>query len=138
MRNHEEITREVESRNDFRAEVGLPLVSVPKEVDKIYKAKLWQDFLDWCKTYPLRDKIAEEVLQAARKERGEFRVACWVEAAGHTVVKSGRGCVKSGEKKGTPGTSLAITAKEQLKEAVKKHNDAVAFGYVLGMWVPAA
>jgi hypothetical protein len=38
----------------------------------------------------------------------------------------------------TPGTSLAITAKEQLKEAVKRHNDAVAFGYVLGMWVPAA
>jgi hypothetical protein len=71
MRNHEEITREVESRNDFRAEVGLPLVSVPNEVEKIYKAELWQDFLDWCKTYPLRDKIAEEVLQAARKERGD-------------------------------------------------------------------
>ena len=32
MRNREEITREVESRNGFRAEVGLPSVSVPKEV----------------------------------------------------------------------------------------------------------
>ena len=45
MRNREEITREVESRNGFRAEVGLPSVSVPKEVEKIYKAELYQDFL---------------------------------------------------------------------------------------------
>jgi hypothetical protein len=38
----------------------------------------------------------------------------------------------------TRGTNLAITAKEQLKEAVKRHDDAVAFGYVSGMWIPAA
>ena len=32
----------------------------------------------------------------------------------------------------------AITAKKELEEAAKKHRDAVAFGYVSGMWVPAA
>ena len=69
MRNREEITREVESRNGFRAEVGLPSVSVPKEVEKIYKAELYQDFCDWCRTCPMRAKVAEEVLQAFRKAR---------------------------------------------------------------------
>ena len=34
--------------------------------------------------------------------------------------------------------SLAITAKDQLEEAAKRHRDAVAFGYVSGMWMPAA
>ena len=34
--------------------------------------------------------------------------------------------------------AIAITAKEQLEEAAKRHRDAVAFGYVLGLWVPAA
>ena len=32
----------------------------------------------------------------------------------------------------------AITAKKELEEAAKKHRDAVAFGYVSGMWLPAA
>jgi hypothetical protein len=34
--------------------------------------------------------------------------------------------------------TLVITAKDQLKASTKKHRDAVAFGYVSGMWVPAA
>ncbi len=38
---------------------------------------------------------------------------------------------------GDRGT-IAITAKKQLKEAAKRHRDAVAFGYVSGMWLPAA
>jgi hypothetical protein len=33
---------------------------------------------------------------------------------------------------------LAIKAKKQLEEAAKRHRDAVAFGYVSGMWLPAA
>ncbi|MES0385227.1 MAG: hypothetical protein ABUJ98_11655 [Hyphomicrobium sp.] len=33
---------------------------------------------------------------------------------------------------------FAIKAKKQLEEAAKRHRDAVAFGYVLGKWVPAA
>jgi hypothetical protein len=33
---------------------------------------------------------------------------------------------------------LAITAKDQLKAAAKRHRDAVAFGYISGMWIPAA
>ena len=34
--------------------------------------------------------------------------------------------------------TLAITAKDQLEPAAKRHRDAVAFGYVSGMWMPAA
>jgi hypothetical protein len=52
----------------FRSEVGLPSVSVPKEVDKIYKAELWQDFRHWHEAYPSPTKVAEEVLQTIRKE----------------------------------------------------------------------
>ena len=70
MRDREEIAREVESWNEFRAEVGLPLVSVPKEVEKTHNAELWQDFLDWHETYSLRAKVAEEVLQTIRREIG--------------------------------------------------------------------
>ena len=33
---------------------------------------------------------------------------------------------------------LAVTAKEQLEDAAQRHRDAVAFGYVSGMWIPAA
>jgi len=32
----------------------------------------------------------------------------------------------------------AITAKKELEEAARKHRDAVAFGYVSGMWLPGA
>jgi hypothetical protein len=34
--------------------------------------------------------------------------------------------------------TLAVTARDQLEEASKRHRDAVAFGYVSGMWMPAA
>jgi hypothetical protein len=34
--------------------------------------------------------------------------------------------------------TLAVTAKDQLEAAAKRHRDAVAFGYVSGMWIPAA
>jgi len=70
LRFKEELIREVEDRNKFRAEVGLRSVSVPKEVEKIHKAELWQDFCDWCETYPMRAEVAEEVLQTIRKELG--------------------------------------------------------------------
>ena len=33
---------------------------------------------------------------------------------------------------------LDIMAKKQLEEAAKRHRDAVAFGYVSGMWIPVA
>jgi hypothetical protein len=36
------------------------------------------------------------------------------------------------------GKPFAIKAKKQLEEAAKRHQDAVAFGYVSGKWVPAA
>jgi hypothetical protein len=34
--------------------------------------------------------------------------------------------------------TLAVTAKDRLEAAAKRHRDAVAFGYVSGMWMPAA
>ena len=75
MRTKEELIREIEDRNKARAEAGLPLVSVPKEVERIYEWELeqeyWQDFRVWCEAHQdLCKKIAEEVLQAFRKERG--------------------------------------------------------------------
>ena len=100
MRAKEELIREVEDRNKFRAEVGLPLVSVPKEVEKIHKGELWQDFRDWCETYPLRAQVAEEVLQTIRKEIGD---PTWVPrgvlsgGGWDTAIESRRGCAKSGE-----------------------------------------
>jgi hypothetical protein len=33
---------------------------------------------------------------------------------------------------------LAIMARDHLEKSVKRHRDAVAFGYVSGMWIPAA
>ena len=70
MKSREEITREVETRNEFRAEVGLPLVSVPDEVEKIYKAELWQDFRDWCdRNSDFQARIEAEELETERRER---------------------------------------------------------------------
>ena len=71
MRSREEITREVESWNEFRAEVGLPLVSVPDEVEKIYKAELWQDFRDLVLIGipTFRHRIEAEELERERRER---------------------------------------------------------------------
>ena len=34
--------------------------------------------------------------------------------------------------------TISITAKDQLEAAAKRHCDAVAFGYVSGMWIAAA
>ena len=38
----------------------------------------------------------------------------------------------------TTNTPYAITPREKLEEAPKRHRDAVAFAYVSGEWVPAA
>ena len=42
------------------------------------------------------------------------------------------------ERASGPRRTLAVTAKDQLEAAARKHRDAVAFGYVSGMWIPAA
>src|SRR5689334_8430972 len=42
------------------------------------------------------------------------------------------------EKRRGADKPLAVKAKRELQEAAKKHRDAVAFGYVSGMWLPAA
>jgi hypothetical protein len=34
--------------------------------------------------------------------------------------------------------TLAVTAEDRLEKATKRHHDAVAFGYVSGMWIAAA
>ena len=36
------------------------------------------------------------------------------------------------------GKRVVVTAKQKLEEATRRHRDAVAFGYVLGRWMPAA
>jgi hypothetical protein len=36
------------------------------------------------------------------------------------------------------GRRVVVTAKRELEAAAKRHDDAVAFGYVSGRWVPAA
>ena len=60
----------METRNEFRAEVGLPLVSVPDEVEKIYKAELWQDFRDLCvRNSDFQARIEAEELERERRER---------------------------------------------------------------------
>ena len=70
MRTEEELTREVQARNELRAEVGLPLVSVSKEVQKLHAAELWQDFLAWVDRNPeLLASIKAEELEKERRER---------------------------------------------------------------------
>jgi len=39
---------------------------------------------------------------------------------------------------GTSHDPVTIQAKDKLERAVNRHRDAVAFGYVLGEWMPAA
>jgi hypothetical protein len=36
------------------------------------------------------------------------------------------------------GKRAVVTAKQKLEEAAKRQQDAVAFGYVSGRWMPAA
>jgi len=70
VQTKEESTREVEDRNKLRADVGLPLVPVAKEVQKLYAAELRQDFLDWSdRNSDIRLRIEAEVLEAERRER---------------------------------------------------------------------
>ena len=53
----------------MRAEAGLPLVSVPNEVEKISKAERYRDYTDWYNANStLRAKVADEVLQTYRKD----------------------------------------------------------------------
>ena len=42
------------------------------------------------------------------------------------------------EKTRSASEPFSIKAKKELEKAAKTHRDAVAFGYVLGKWVPAA
>ncbi len=37
-----------------------------------------------------------------------------------------------------PDKRVVVTEKEELEAAAKRHDDAVAFGYVSGRWMPAA
>jgi hypothetical protein len=72
MRTKEELIREIEDRNKARAEAGLPLVSVPEEAEKLTEVGFSKDFSEWCEAHSdLYRKIAEEVLQKFRKDRGD-------------------------------------------------------------------
>lgn len=70
MRTKDELTREVEARNKLRAEAGLPLVSLAREVKKLHAAELWQDYQDWVDRHSeLLARIAAEELERERRER---------------------------------------------------------------------
>ncbi len=70
MRTKVELTREVKARNRLRAEAGLPLVSVSKEVQKLHAAELWQDYRAWVDRNPdLLGRIEAEELEGERRER---------------------------------------------------------------------
>ncbi len=70
MRTMDELTREVEDRNQLRAEVGLPVVSVAREVQKLHAAELWQDYRAWVDRNPdLLARIEAEELERERRER---------------------------------------------------------------------
>jgi hypothetical protein len=70
MRTKDELTREVQARNKLRAETGLPLVSVAKEVRKLHAAELWQDYRTWVDRNPdLLASIEAEELERERRER---------------------------------------------------------------------
>lgn len=65
----EELISDVQKRNAVRREVGLPLLSVPQEVRKIYQARRLANFEQFAATTPLRQKIANEVLTNIRALR---------------------------------------------------------------------
>jgi hypothetical protein len=71
MKSREELIREVESRNQFRAEVGLPLVSVEAEIEKLHRWEVREAYCRWYNTHPLRPKIEEEMLEVERKNRND-------------------------------------------------------------------
>jgi hypothetical protein len=75
MRAKEELIRVVEGRNKLRAEVGLPLVSIPKEVKKLEVAERQKDYDErYAKWYAqnatIISRITNEVLELERKKRG--------------------------------------------------------------------
>lgn len=71
MRNRKQIIQDIEDRNKFRSEVGLPLYSVKDEADKICQAESWKEFREWAEKYPDRAKVMGDVLQEAREARGD-------------------------------------------------------------------
>src|SRR6476660_9886884 len=71
MKSREELIRDVESRNQFRAEVELPLVSVEAEIEKIHGWEVREAYRRWYNTHPLRPEIEEEILEAERKSRDD-------------------------------------------------------------------
>lgn len=72
MRTQKEMICEIKSRNEARAEAGLPLLSIETELEKLSKAELRQDYRRWSNEHSaLRAWICAEVLCAMRKERGD-------------------------------------------------------------------
>ena len=69
--SRDELIREIRSRNQLRAAVGLPLVSVEAEIEKLHRWEIREAYRRWSYTHPLRPKIEEEILEAERKSRGD-------------------------------------------------------------------
>jgi len=65
----QELITEIDERNQLRLEAGLPLLSVAKEVRKIYDARRAQDFEHFVETTPLRRQIEDELLARQKLAR---------------------------------------------------------------------
>lgn len=63
----QELIAQVEERNRLRLDAGLPMLSVAKEVRKIYDATRALDFERFVQTSPLRQRIENELLESARR-----------------------------------------------------------------------
>src|ERR1700736_4727286 len=79
MRTKAELIGEVEDRNKLRAEVGLPLVSLPEEVKKLEyaerRAERQKEYEDWyAQNATLISRITNEVLALERQNR---RIPNW-------------------------------------------------------------
>jgi hypothetical protein len=66
MKSREELIRGVETRNQIRAEAGLPLVAVEVEMEKIHQAELQVAYRHWYSTDAL-PKIKDELLERSAR-----------------------------------------------------------------------
>jgi hypothetical protein len=90
MRSREEIVREVEDRNQFRREAGLPLLDVDGEVRHIQKyetkAELEEAYWNWYRNHPMKEKVKEETLAMIRQRENNPNWRPWGFFSGMTLM----------------------------------------------------
>jgi hypothetical protein len=72
MRAIQDIRKEVEERNKWRSDVGLPLLDVENEVKKMVKYEQSQDYYTWVADHPeLHERVRAEILAKERESRND-------------------------------------------------------------------